>query len=91
MMVALLALIVGFSFHLSALENELITTVSVRVVNVELLVRVFSNGQGNFETMEVESDDIVFFFKVKCEVVAAYTGLKKGDLVFGFRGSVFQY
>jgi len=51
---------------------------------------VISKGQGNFETLEAESDDILFSFKVKCEVVAAYTGLKKGDLVFGFRSSIFH-
>jgi uncharacterized protein with ATP-grasp and redox domains len=51
---------------------------------------VISKGQGNFETLEAESDDILFSFKVKCEVVAAYTGLKKGDLVFGFRSSIFR-
>ncbi len=51
---------------------------------------IISKGQGNFETLEGESENILFVFKVKCDVVARYTGLKMGDLVFAFKDSIFK-
>jgi hypothetical protein len=57
--VVLLVLIVGFSFHLLAQEDEVTTTESVRVVNVEVPVRVFFKGSAvdgltreNFQVFE---------------------------------------
>ncbi|MCK4944407.1 MAG: DUF89 family protein [Candidatus Aminicenantes bacterium] len=52
---------------------------------------IISKGQGNFETMEAEAENILFAFKVKCDVVARYTGLERGDLVFAFRSTIFQF
>lgn len=46
---------------------------------------IISKGQGNFETLENEPEDILFIFKVKCDVVAQYIGLPLNSLVFSFR------
>ena len=49
---------------------------------------VISKGQGNFETLEMETGkDIFFVFKVKCKIVAEYTGLLLNSLVMGYRNS----
>ena len=57
--IVLLVLVVGFPFHSSAQEDEVTTTESVRVVNVEVPVRVFLKGspvdgltRSNFEVFE---------------------------------------
>jgi uncharacterized protein with ATP-grasp and redox domains len=52
---------------------------------------IISKGQGNFETLEGEPRDVLFVFKVKCDVVARHTGLKKGDLVFAFKNTILSY
>ncbi|MCK5005036.1 MAG: DUF89 family protein [Candidatus Aminicenantes bacterium] len=50
---------------------------------------VISKGQGNFETLEMETGkDIFFIFKVKCDIVADYSGLERGSLVLGYRESI---
>jgi len=49
---------------------------------------VISKGQGNFETLEDHEPDILFLFKVKCRVIAAYTGLPPGSLLFAFKDSL---
>lgn len=46
---------------------------------------IISKGQGNFETLEHEPEDILFIFKVKCDVVSEYTGIELGSLVFAFK------
>ncbi|MCP4215784.1 MAG: DUF89 family protein, partial [bacterium] len=46
---------------------------------------IISKGQGNFETLEQEPEDIVFIFKVKCDVVARHADLELGSLVFAGR------
>jgi len=53
---------------------------------------VISKGQGNFETLEMETGkDIFFVFKVKCKIVEEYTGLSLNSLVMGFRGPDFRF
>ncbi len=42
---------------------------------------VIAKGQGNFETLEGEAREILFLFKVKCAVVARYTGWALGTSV----------
>ncbi|MEN8154261.1 MAG: ARMT1-like domain-containing protein [Acidobacteriota bacterium] len=50
---------------------------------------IISKGQGNFETLEGEDNKNIFFiFKVKCDVVSGFTGLKTGSLVLGYRNSL---
>jgi uncharacterized protein with ATP-grasp and redox domains len=49
---------------------------------------VISKGQGNFETLEQENKDILFALKVKCEVVARYTNLEYGSLLFAFNSTL---
>jgi len=49
---------------------------------------VISKGQGNFETLEMETEkDIFFVFKVKCRIVADHSGLPMNSLVMGYRNS----
>ncbi len=53
---------------------------------------VISKGQGNFETLEMETGkDIFFIFKVKCDIVADHSGLKRGSLVLGYRNSISEF
>ena len=53
---------------------------------------VISKGQGNFETLEMETGkDIFFIFKVKCSIVAEYCGLPLSSLVMGYRGPDFRF
>lgn len=42
---------------------------------------IIAKGQGNFETLSDETDNIYFLFKVKCPVVAEHAGLKLGSHV----------
>lgn len=49
---------------------------------------VVSKGQGNYETLEGISREVFFVFKVKCEVVARYSGLPLGSLVIGSGASL---
>jgi uncharacterized protein with ATP-grasp and redox domains len=43
---------------------------------------IISKGQANYETLEAEKDERVFFlFKVKCPVVAAFLKRENGDIV----------
>ncbi len=42
---------------------------------------IISKGQGNFETLEQESNPILFLFKVKCNVVAEYLGVAKESII----------
>jgi len=42
---------------------------------------IISKGQGNFETLNAEKRQIFFLFKIKCDVVAAFTGLKNGSIL----------
>ncbi len=50
---------------------------------------VVSKGQGNFETLEMETGkDIFFIFKVKCNIVAEHSGLERGSLVLSYRDSI---
>lgn len=58
-MILILVLMVGFPFHSSAQEDEVTTTESVQVVNVEVPVRVFHKGSAvdgltreNFQVFE---------------------------------------
>ena len=46
---------------------------------------IISKGQGNFETLEKEPEDILYIFKVKCDIVAKYVNLDLGSLVFAFK------
>lgn len=48
---------------------------------------IISKGQGNFETLEDQPEDIFFIFKVKCDVVARHVNLDLGSLVFAFKSS----
>jgi len=51
---------------------------------------VISKGQGNFETLEMEKGQNIFFiFKVKCSVVSDHSGLPVNSLVLGYRDSFF--
>lgn len=43
---------------------------------------IVSKGQGNFETLHDAERDIFFLMKVKCAVVAEYTGQPLGSLFF---------
>ncbi|WP_372807382.1 DUF89 domain-containing protein [Pontiella sp.] len=43
---------------------------------------IVSKGQGNFETLQDCGREIFFLMKVKCEVVAAETGLPIGSIYF---------
>jgi len=45
---------------------------------------VISKGQGNFETLDIEKRKILFIFKVKCKIVANYSGIKLGSNIFAF-------
>lgn len=49
---------------------------------------IISKGQGNFETLESQSEDILFIFKVKCDIVARYVNLDLGSMVFGYKKSL---
>lgn len=49
---------------------------------------IISKGQGNFETLETEPENIFFVFKVKCDVVARYIGMQNGDLILAFRETI---
>ncbi len=49
---------------------------------------IISKGQGNFETLEKEPEDILLIFKVKCDIVAKYINLDLGSLVFAFKRSL---
>ncbi|MCP4149777.1 MAG: DUF89 family protein [bacterium] len=51
---------------------------------------VISKGQGNYETLETEEKNILFIFKVKCDVVAKHAGLPLGSLVFAFNKTLKQ-
>ena len=49
---------------------------------------VISKGQGNFETLDTEKEkDIFFIFKVKCRIVADYSGLPLNSLVMAYGSS----
>jgi len=53
---------------------------------------VISKGQGNYETLEMETGkDIFFIFKVKCDIVAEHSGLNRGSLVLGYRDSISEF
>lgn len=49
---------------------------------------IIAKGQGNFETLEPEDKDILFIFKVKCEVVARQSSLELGSLIFAFNSTL---
>ena len=49
---------------------------------------IISKGQGNFETLEKEPEDILLIFKVKCDIVAKYINLDLGSLVFAFKSGL---
>ncbi len=49
---------------------------------------IVSKGQGNFETLENEREDILFLFKVKCEIVAQHVGLPIGSLLFALSRTI---
>lgn len=51
---------------------------------------IISKGQGNFETLEREPENIFFIFKVKCPVIAEYIHLPEGASVFAFRDTLFS-
>ncbi len=40
---------------------------------------IISKGQGNFETLSTVEKNIFFLFQVKCEVVAAFIGVSRGE------------
>jgi len=42
---------------------------------------IISKGQGNFETLWGENEDIFFLFKIKCDVVARHVKGEVGDTV----------
>lgn len=42
---------------------------------------IVSKGQGNYETLEDSERALFFVFKVKCDVVARYSGLPLGSLI----------
>ncbi len=45
---------------------------------------IISKGQGNFETLEGEPESILYVFKVKCDIVANYSSLPLGALIFAY-------
>ena len=49
---------------------------------------VVAKGQGNYETLEARSEEILFVFKVKCSVVEEYLGIKSGSLIFAFNETI---
>lgn len=49
---------------------------------------VVAKGQGNFETLEDAPRRIFFMFRVKCDMVAAFTGLPLDTPVMAFRDSL---
>jgi uncharacterized protein with ATP-grasp and redox domains len=52
---------------------------------------IISKGQGNFETLENEPEDIFFILKIKCDIVANYTSLKLGSLVFAYKSTIKSF
>ncbi len=53
---------------------------------------VISKGQGNYETLEIERGRKIFFvFKVKCDVVADHTLLKKNSMIMAFNDSLSRH
>jgi len=44
---------------------------------------IISKGQGNFETLSDHPRNIIFLFKVKCEVISSHVGLPIGTHVAG--------
>ncbi len=42
---------------------------------------IISKGQGNFETLYHEKDNIFFLFQAKCDVVADFIGVKRGGML----------
>jgi len=49
---------------------------------------VISKGQGNFETLEDEEREILFIFKVKCNIVADFSNIPLNSNVFAFNTSL---
>lgn len=49
---------------------------------------IISKGQGNFETLEKEPEDILYMFKVKCDIVAKYIDLPLDSLVLAFKNTL---
>lgn len=49
---------------------------------------VIAKGQGNFETLEDAQRSVFFMFRVKCEVVARFVGLRLDTPVMAFRESL---
>ena len=49
---------------------------------------VISKGQGNYETLDEERENIFFIFKVKCNIVAKHTKLDYGSLVLAFSDTI---
>jgi hypothetical protein len=43
---------------------------------------VISKGQGNYEALEGCGRNVFYLFKVKCDVVAAYTACRSGSMIF---------
>ena len=52
---------------------------------------VISKGQGNFETLDNEKREILFIFKVKCNIVSDYSGIKLGSNIFAFNSTLSNY
>lgn len=49
---------------------------------------IISKGQGNFETLHDEKQDILFIFKVKCKMVSDFSKIKLNSNIFAFRSSL---
>ncbi len=45
---------------------------------------IISKGQGNYETLEPQPENILYIFKVKCDIVSKFSNLKLGSLIFAF-------
>jgi len=52
---------------------------------------IISKGQGNFETLSTSDKNIFFLFQAKCDVVAEYIGVKKGDRLLISSKKLRQY
>ncbi|MDP8212488.1 MAG: ARMT1-like domain-containing protein [Candidatus Zapsychrus exili] len=42
---------------------------------------IISKGQGNYEALSQEKENIYFLFRAKCPVIAKYAGVELGDIV----------
>jgi len=67
--------------------SQLTREVQTRLNTADIVI---AKGQGNFESMSDLPQDIYFFFKVKCPVVADYINAEPDSYVLGYNDEMFN-